>query len=98
MNTEVPILVKEPPNTDAQPPDVYGLRDADLPFGRLFHGNLNFFRHTNDPTRSQTTWNSSLDSAEQGACGIPYNAFFISTVAIHPYFLKYAGLDRKCTD
>lgn len=29
------------------------------------------------------------------ACGIPDNAYFQTKAAIHPYFLKYAGLDRK---
>lgn len=35
------------------------------------------------------------DSATQNACGIPDNAFSISKVAIHPYFLKYADLSRE---
>ena len=35
------------------------------------------------------------DSAQQSACGIPDNAFTISKVAIHPYFLKYADLSRE---
>lgn len=38
------------------------------------------------------------DSATQSACGIPDNAFSISKVAIHPYFLKYADLSRKLSD
>lgn len=29
------------------------------------------------------------------ACGIPDNAYLQNKVAIHPYFLKFAGLDRK---
>ena len=35
------------------------------------------------------------DDAKQSACGIPDNAYSNSKVAIHPYWLKYAGLDRK---
>ena len=35
------------------------------------------------------------DSANQSACGIPDNVYRDSKVAIHPYWLKYAGLDRK---
>ena len=35
------------------------------------------------------------DFAKQSACGIPDSAFGNSKVAIHPYFLKFAGLDRK---
>ena len=35
------------------------------------------------------------DSATQSACGIPDNAYYISKVAIHPYFLKYADLSRE---
>ena len=38
------------------------------------------------------------DSATQSACGIPDNAYSISKVAIHPYFLKYADLSRKLPD
>ena len=34
------------------------------------------------------------DNANQSACGIPDNAWNPEKVAIHPYFLKYAGLDR----
>ena len=36
-----------------------------------------------------------VDNANQSACGIPHNAYYISHVAIHPYWLKYAPLDRK---
>ena len=36
-----------------------------------------------------------VDDPKQSACGIPHNAYAISHVAIHPYWLKYAPLDRK---
>lgn len=36
-----------------------------------------------------------VDDPKQSACGIPHNAYSISHVAIHPYWLKYAPLDRK---
>ena len=36
-----------------------------------------------------------IDDPKQSACGIPHNAYSISHVAIHPYWLKYAPLDSK---
>ena len=90
-----PGLYAEPPQVSADgQPSIYGVRDVDLPFYRLYNGSLKFFQHTNDLSADNTTWGSKYDNANQSACGIPYNAWFISTVAIHPYFLKYAGLDR----
>ena len=87
-------LTGEPPQVSADgQPSIYGARDLDLPFYRLYNGSLKFFSHTNDANKDNTTWGSEYDSANQSACGIPYNAWYISTVAIHPYFLKYAGLD-----
>lgn len=87
-----PILIGEPPlvSADGQP-SVYGARDIDLPFYRLYNGSLKFHEYTNDVP----TFGPQFDNANQSACGIPNNAWFISTVAIHPYFLKYAGLDSK---
>lgn len=38
-----------------------------------------------------------VDDPKQSACGIPHNAYSISHVAIHPYWLKYAPLDSKVT-
>ena len=32
---------------------------------------------------------------QHSACGIPDDSSFQTKAAIHPYFLKYAGLDRK---
>ncbi|CAF9921325.1 hypothetical protein IMSHALPRED_005148 [Imshaugia aleurites] len=85
--------------TDEMPPEVYGNRTIDLPFGRLYHGNMKFFPagQLNSPTSDTDLWEpQGTDSATQSACGIPDNAFSISKVAIHPYFLKYADLSRYC--
>ena len=62
------------------------------------HGDLKFFSAGQLNTASGDTdqWTpDGTDSATQSACGIPDNAFSISKVAIHPYFLKYADLSRK---
>ena len=93
-----PPLIAEPPMTDDAIPDIYGPRDIDLPFYRLFHGNMNFFSEgqLNTPTGNTDVFGSENDNANQSACGIPDNAFFVSKVAIHPYFLKYADLSRYC--
>jgi hypothetical protein len=91
-------LIADPDGTDVTPPAVYGAREIDLPFGRLYHGNAKFFPagQLNTPTGNFDRWvPDGLDSANQSACGIPDNAYFISKVAIHPYFLKYADLSRK---
>lgn len=98
FNNGAPLLAAEPPGTDEIPPAVYGARDTDLPFSRLFHGNVNFFPagQLNTPTGNTDQWvPQGVDSANQSACGIPDNAYSISKVAIHPYFLKYADLSRK---
>lgn len=94
-------LLHEPDldNTTAVP-DVYAARDIDLPFYRLYHGSMKFFPagQLNTPDRDRDVWADAggVDSANQSACGIPDNAFSISKVAIHPYFLKYADLSRYC--
>lgn len=86
--------------TDETPPPVYGNRTIDLPFGRLYHGNMKFFPkgQLNSAADDTDLWlnQGGTDSATQSACGIPDNAFSISKVAIHPYFLKYADLSRYC--
>ena len=59
---------------------------------------MNFFSTGQLNTASENTdeWlPQGTDSATQSACGIPDNAYSISKVAIHPYFLKYADLSRK---
>ncbi|KAK4690929.1 hypothetical protein P7C71_g5966, partial [Lecanoromycetidae sp. Uapishka_2] len=58
----------------------------------------------NTPTGMKDEWintpanptQNGIDSANQSACGIPDNAYSITKVAIHPYFLKYADLSRYC--
>ena len=91
------VLIGEPPDTNDTVPDIYGARDIDLPFYRLYHGQINFFSpgQLNTPTGDTDVFASANDNANQSACGIPDNAFFDSKVAIHPYFLKYADLSRE---
>jgi len=93
-----PPLLAEPPQERISETvrDTYGVRHQDIPFLRLFHGNLKFFApgQLNTPTGRGDVWGPENDNANQSACGIPDNAFYVSKVAIHPYFLKYAGLDR----
>lgn len=95
-----PMRVGLPVDGSDPVPDVYGARSIDLPFGRLYHGNMKFFSKGQLNTPDQDTDAAPgqpgvVDSAKQSACGIPDNAFSISKVAIHPYFLKYADLSRK---
>lgn len=91
-----PFMPGEAPKTADLPNAMYNARDIDLPFGRLYHGHMNFYKgSTNNPKSDKSTWGSEFDSADQNACGIPSNAFFISQVAIHPYFLRYGGLERE---
>lgn len=94
-----PQLVAVPKDATEIPPAVYGARDIDLPFNRLYHGNMKYFPEgqLNTPTENRDVWGSEHDSANQSACGIPDNAYSISKVAIHPYFLKYADLSREST-
>ena len=97
FNNGAPFLGGEPPDTNDSVPDVYGARDIDLPFYRLYQGTMNFFSagELNTPTGNTDVFASENDNANQSACGIPDNAFFASKVAIHPYFLKYADLSRE---
>ena len=105
FNNGAPQLNAEPPQVTDTPPAVYGARSVDLPFGRLYHGNMMFFPsgELNTPNGYKDQWintpatptQNGIDSANQSACGIPDNAFSGSKVAIHPYFLKYADLSRK---
>ena len=93
-----PFLGGQPECSNSAPvPDVYGARDIDIPFSRLFHGKMKFFKpgQLNTPTGPTDVFGSQNDDAQQSACGIPDNAFYISKVAIHPYFLKYADLSRE---
>jgi len=79
-------------------PDIYQPRDIDIPFGWMFHGNISLFPagQLNDPSMNTDNWTpNQYDNPDQSACGIPDNAYFQAKAAIHPYFLKYAGLDRE---
>ncbi|KAL8686532.1 MAG: hypothetical protein Q9224_005419, partial [Gallowayella concinna] len=88
-----------PPDSTVTPNAMYGARSIDLPFGRLQHGKMKFFGagQLNTPTGRTDVWAPGQhDSAEQSACGIPDSAFQTSKVAIHPYWLKFAPLERYC--
>lgn len=64
----------------------------------MFHGNISILPQgqLNDPKSYTDQWTPNVyDFANQSACGIPDNAYLQRKAAIHPYFLKYAGLDRK---
>lgn len=90
-------LTSEPKVTSDIPPAIYGARSIDLPFGRLYHGNMKYFSsgQLNTPDGITDKYTPGVnDFANQSACGIPDNAFHQSKVAIHPYFLKYADLSR----
>ena len=79
-------------------PDMYQPREIDIPYGRMVHGNITMFPQgqLNDPNANTDQWTpNQYDFANQSACGIPDNAYFQGKVAIHPYWLKYAGLDSK---
>ena len=92
---ETPVRTTDSPNIALAQDPAYEARDFDLPFLRNFKGAAMFYRHTNDPAASSSTWGAEYDNENQTACGIPTNAYWLSGVAIHPYFLKYAGLDRR---
>ncbi|KAL8640748.1 MAG: hypothetical protein Q9226_008711 [Calogaya cf. arnoldii] len=88
-----------PPDSTVKPDAIYGARSIDLPFGRLQHGAMKFFPkgELNTPTEMTDIWAPGKhDSAKQSACGIPDSAYQISKVAIHPYWLKFAPLERYC--
>lgn len=90
-------LTREPDISTEIPPALYGSRPIDLPFGRLYHGNMKYFSkgELNTPDGITDKYTPGVnDFANQSACGIPDNAFHQSKVAIHPYFLKYADLSR----
>lgn len=90
-------LTREPVRSREIPSTVYGAQSIDLPFGRLYYGNMKFFSkgQLNTPDGITDVWRSGVnDFANQSACRISDNAFFISKIAIHPYFLKYADLSR----
>ena len=91
--------LKQPPHVDTPLPNMYRERDIDIPFGRVLWGKVMFFQEGEMNTPRGITdedgKSGEADDAKQSACGIPDNAYRDSKVAIHPYWLKYAGLDRK---
>ena len=89
------LLVGYDPDTLQIPPDIYAPREIDIPFHRVFYGQANFYKTTNKPDTDSGIWGAEYDNANQTACGIPTNSYWGQQVAIHPYFLKYAPLDRK---
>lgn len=89
------LLVGYDDDTTQIPPDVYAPRKIDIPFHRVFYGSANFYRTANKPDADSGIWGAEYDNANQTACGIPTNSYWGQQVAIHPYFLKYAPLDRK---
>ncbi|KAI4269031.1 MAG: hypothetical protein LQ337_007511 [Flavoplaca oasis] len=79
----------------------YGINtQAGIPFSRANRGRLVFYGkgegNTPDGVTDQWVDQGGVDDPKQSACGIPHNAYSISHVAIHPYWLKYAPLDRYC--
>ena len=92
---ELPIRSTDQPDVSLTQDPAYEARSFDLPFLRNFKGAAKFYRHLNDPKTSSSSWGPQYDGDNQTACGIPTNAYWLSGVAIHPYFLKYAGLDRR---
>ena len=96
-NGQAQVTSEYPYSTDPIP-SLYQPRDIDIPFGRMFHGNISMFPQgqLNDPTSKTDQWTPNVyDFANQSACGISDNAYWQGKAAIHPYFLKYAGLDRE---
>ena len=88
----------QPDQTNIPLPDQYRAKDFDLPIGRVLKGNVMYFQpgemNTPNGTTDEDGKVGEADSADQSACGIPDNVYRDSKIAIHPYWLKYAGLDR----
>ena len=78
-------------------PDIFQPRPIDIPFGRLLYGKIKYYRQgeMNSVSDVKDVGVGTNDDAKQSACGIPDNAYQNSKVSIHPYWLKYAGLDSK---
>ena len=89
----------QPPQTNIPLPEQFRAKDIDLPFGRILKGAAKYFQagEMNTPTGiiDEDGHMGQADYANQSACGIPDNVYRDSKVAIHPYWLKYAGLDRR---
>lgn len=91
-------VTSEYPYSTEPIPNLYQPRNIDIPFGRMFHGNITMFPQgqLNDPKSNTDQWTPNVyDFANQSACGMPDNAYWQGKAAIHPYYLKYAGLDRR---
>ena len=88
----------QPDQVGTRLPEQFRPKDIDIPFGRLLKGNIKYFQpgEMNTPNGVQDSDGKpgEADDAKQSACGIPDNVYRDSKVAIHPYWLKYAGLDR----
>ena len=97
--SDVDLETGQPDQTNIPLPDQYRERDFDLPIGRVLKGNVMYFQPGEMNTPNGTTDEDGnvgeADNANQSACGIPDNVYRDSKIAIHPYWLKYAGLDRK---
>ncbi|KAI4187645.1 MAG: hypothetical protein L6R41_002670 [Letrouitia leprolyta] len=90
----------QPPQVDTPLPEQYRAKDIDIPFGRILKGSAKYFQagemNTPNGIIDEDGKVGQADYANQSACGIPDNVYRDSKVAIHPYWLKYAGLDRMC--
>jgi len=89
FNNGAPMLAAEPPDTGITPPAVYGARDTDIPFARLYHGNGKFFPpgQLNSPDGVTDKWYpDGSDSATPSACGIPDNAYSVTKLPSIPTF------------
>lgn len=99
FNNGVAQLNTGPPWSSSLAPPLYQPREIDIPFGWMFHGNISMFPSSqlnSGGYMNTDSWDQNVvDSANQSACGIPDRAYFQKQAAIHPYFLKYAGLDRR---
>ena len=87
----------QPPQTNKPFLDMDQPRTIDIPFGRLLHGKTMYFKpgEMNMLNGIEDTGVGINDYANQSACCIPDNAYSNSKVAIHPYWLKIAGLNHK---
>ena len=88
-----PKLNTEPAISSATVAPEFAAHPIDIPFGRLHQGALKYFPagYLHTPNGITDDWQPNVnDFANQSACGIPDNAFYISKVAIHPYYLKYS--------
>ena len=96
--TDISLERGQPTQVDTPLPEQYRAKDIDLPFGRILKGNVKYFQagemNTPNGISDEDGQVGHADYANQSACGIPDNVYRDSKVAIHPYWLKYAGLDR----